>query len=321
MPYPGTMATLLAAARIAAASSALALRTVRASSAPFAASLHLPKRAEHHVGERAVHGLAHDHRENEAGGAVERARDDQHFAVQHESQQRGGKSGIGIQQRNHRGHVRAADRRHQQNSKQQRDHHHDREEHRVRRIDHQRDRQQQRRAQHGKADDILPFINDRPLRKNFLQLSGGDHAAGERERADDHFEADFAHAEPRDVRHAHVIFGDSDHGSGKRAEGVAQRGSLRHGGHLHHAEGNADGRADDQRDDDPLVLGEFRIRERGANGQRRGNFSRQHAAPRAGRRAEPLDRQNEENGGDDVRAVDELLRGDRVHDFFGVCRS
>ncbi len=130
---------------------------------------------------------------------------------------------------------------------------------------------------------VLSFINDRPLRQNFLQLSGGDQAAGESERADDHFEADFAHAKPRDMRNAHVIFRDTDHRRGKRAERVAQSGPLRHGGHLHHAEGNANGRADDQRDDDPLVLDEFGIAERGADGQRRGDFSRQHAAPRASR--------------------------------------
>ena len=58
--------------------------------------------------------------------------------------------------------------------------------------------------------------------------------------------ADFAHAERVTWAHADVKFGDADHRGGKRAEGVAQRGPLRHGGHLHHAERNADGRADDR---------------------------------------------------------------------------
>ena len=126
-------------------------------------------------------------------------------------------------------------------------------------LTNQRNRQQQRRAQHRKADDVLPFVYDRPLRQNFLQFSGGDHAPGERQRADDHFEPDFAHAESREVGHAHVVFGDADHRGGKRAEGMAQRGPLRHGRHLDHAERDADGRADDQRDDDPLVLDQFGI--------------------------------------------------------------
>ena len=33
----------------------------------------------------------------------------------------------------------------------------------------------------------------------------------------------------------------------------------------------------------------------------------QNAAARRGRRTQPLDRQNEENDGDDVREIDELL--------------
>ncbi len=46
---------------------------------------------------------------------------------------------------------------------------------------------------------VLPFVNNRTLRQNFLQLAGRDHAAGKGERADNHFEADFGHAESRDV--------------------------------------------------------------------------------------------------------------------------
>ena len=52
----------------------------------------------------------------------------------------------------------------------------------------------------------------------------------------------------------HVIFSDADHRGGERAKSVAERGSLRHGGHVDHAERNSDAGADDQRDDDPLVL-------------------------------------------------------------------
>ena len=40
---------------------------------------------EHDVGEGSVHGLAHDHREDEAGGSVEGAGDHQHFGVEHEA--------------------------------------------------------------------------------------------------------------------------------------------------------------------------------------------------------------------------------------------
>ena len=43
------------------------------------------ERAERHVGQRAVHGLAHDHREDEPGRTYERAGDDEHVVADHES--------------------------------------------------------------------------------------------------------------------------------------------------------------------------------------------------------------------------------------------
>ena len=79
-----------------------------------------------------------------------------------------------------------------------------------------------------------------------------------------------------------------------------------HGGHLHHAEGDADDGADDQGDDDPLVLDDLRVEQRGADGQRHADFAGEDAAARRGGRAQPLERENEENDGDDVGAVDEL---------------
>ena len=64
---------------------------------------------------------------------------------------------------------------------------------------------------------------------------------------------------------------------GQRAKGVAQRGPLRHGRHLHHAEGNADAGAEHQRDDDPFVLDDLRIAQRGADGEGRANLAGQNA--------------------------------------------
>ena len=110
------MTTLLAAARIAAASSAVALRRCVPLFGAGCGGLHLAERAEHDVGERAIHGLAHDHREDEAGRAVERAGDDQHLAIEHEAEQRGREAGVGVQERDDRRHVRAADGRDQQDS-------------------------------------------------------------------------------------------------------------------------------------------------------------------------------------------------------------
>ena len=312
------MTTLLAAARIAAASSGVALRTTRSSFAPAADGLHLAEGSEQHVGERAIHGLAHDHGENEAGRSIERAGHDQHFAIQNKSQQGGGKAGVGVQQRDDRRHVSAADGSDQQHAKNQRHDDHDREQQRVRGIDHQRNRQAERCCENGEADEVLSAIDDRALRQNFLQLSRGDQAAGKGERADDDFERDLAHLKARDRSGAHVIFGNADQGRRKRAESVAHGGSLRHGRHVYQAQRDADSGADDQADDDPLVLDQFRVEERGDDGQRSADLSRQNAPARAGRRTQQLERKNEENDRDNVGEIEILLKRERGHDFFDL---
>ena len=72
--------------------------------------------AEQNVGERPVHGSAHDHGKNEARRAIQSAGDDQQFVIERESHGAGGEAGIRVQQRNHGGHVRAADGHNQQHA-------------------------------------------------------------------------------------------------------------------------------------------------------------------------------------------------------------
>jgi hypothetical protein len=57
-----------------------------------------------------VHRLAHDHRKNHAAGADEAAGDDEHVVLDHESRAARREAGQAVQQRNHDGHVTAADR-------------------------------------------------------------------------------------------------------------------------------------------------------------------------------------------------------------------
>ena len=47
--------------------------------------LHLAESAEEDIREGPVHGFAHDHREAETGGAIERAGNDEDFAIEHEA--------------------------------------------------------------------------------------------------------------------------------------------------------------------------------------------------------------------------------------------
>ena len=121
------MTTLLAADRIAAASSGVALRTLRASSVPPAAAACTWPNAPNStlVNERFIaFDMLTDRMKPRR--AVQRAGNDQQLAVEHESHGRRRKSGIGIQQRDHGRHVSAADGHDQHDAENQRDAHHDR---------------------------------------------------------------------------------------------------------------------------------------------------------------------------------------------------
>ena len=162
--------------------------------------LHLAKGSKKHVGERAVHGLRHDHGENEPGRAIQRAGDDQEFRVQDESHGRGGESGIGIQQRDHRGHVGAANGHNHHHSENQGDEDNQRKQSLLPGVEHQKHRQQNGNGQQRQVHEVLPAIGDGPLRQDFLQLARGHQAARESERAQDDFEAKHRHLEAAECR-------------------------------------------------------------------------------------------------------------------------
>ena len=108
---------------------------------------------------------------------------------EHEAHERGGKAGVGVQERDDGGHVGAADGSDQQHAEDQRTRRSWRERDRA-----GRDARPARRpaaiaaASTDEVDEVLSFIDDGALRQDFLQLAGGHQAAGEGERADDYFE-------------------------------------------------------------------------------------------------------------------------------------
>ena len=98
---------------------------------------------------------------------------------------------------------------------------------------------------------------------------------------------------------------------------MAQGGPLGHGGHVNQAEWDAHDGPTTKATDDPFVVDDLVVAERGDHRQRRPDFARQDAMPRAGRRTQPAERQDEQGHGDNVGKIDELLRSERVHGFFG----
>ena len=119
---------------------------------------HLTEGPEQHVGERAVHRLAHDDGEDETARSVEGARRDQELVVEHEAHGDGGESRVRVQDRDHCRHVGPADRDDEQNAEEQRQHD-DRPEERRRppsgRMERQRDREGQSDAKQREVAQVL----------------------------------------------------------------------------------------------------------------------------------------------------------------------
>ncbi len=122
------------------------------------------------------------------------------FEFEHESHGRGRKAGVGIQQRDHGRHVGAADRNDQQHAEDQRHANDDRKEHFRFGMQHQVNGAADGHDEQEKVDEVLPFIGDRPLRQNLLQLSRGHQAAGKSQASEDDFHRQHRHHELGNVR-------------------------------------------------------------------------------------------------------------------------
>ena len=105
------------------------LRTVPLASdaGPAGLRLELAERAEQHVHGGAVHGPAHEQRQQKAGGAVERAGDDLDLVHEHEAHGGVGEAGVGVEQGDDHRHVRRPDGDDQQDAEQQGQHDHEEE--------------------------------------------------------------------------------------------------------------------------------------------------------------------------------------------------
>ncbi len=101
---------------------------------------------------------------------------------------------------------------------------------------------------------------------------------------------------------------------------MAERGSLRNGGHRDVAERNADDGADDEADGDEFVVDDACVEERAADGEHHAGFAGEKAAARGDGRAEPLERKNEESGGDEVGALDQRVGGEEGSHFAATRR-
>ncbi len=175
------------------------------------------------------------------------------------------------------------------------------------------DADDERRDQQPDVQDVLPAVGDRPLRQDFLQLAERHQRPREGQEAEQHLERDDAHAELVDgpgvdaaLAHREQVLARADEADGEAAEAVRQRRPLRHRGHRHEQrQRQPRDRADHQADDDPLVVLHLRLDDRADDGQGHADLAGDDALPRGRRRAQPLERHDEEPRRDQVARLRE----------------
>src|SRR5690606_36695862 len=91
------------------------------------------------------------------------------------------------------------------------------------------------------------------------------------------------------------------------AEGVRERGPLRHRGERDARERDAERGPDRERDDDPEVAGDLGVQQRPEHRRAHADHARQHAAARRLGPVQPAQRKDEERGREDVRDLRDLV--------------
>ncbi len=167
-----------------AASSAEPILTGFCSAPAAGPAVSPPKPPEDHRHERAVHALAHDVGEDRAGGADQRAGDDQCDVAQREADARRRPARVGVEHRDDDRHVGAADRHDDEHAESQRRRGDGPEQQRrAARLAEPVDQQHQQHRQR-QIDEMARRENDRLARHAPRQLGEGDHRAGEGDGTD-----------------------------------------------------------------------------------------------------------------------------------------
>src|ERR1700694_3723728 len=158
-----------------------------------------------------------------------------------------------------------------------------------------------------KVDEVLAFVSQRPLRQNFLQLAGSHQAPGYGQAAENDLEGQDRHHEAGDIGGAQVKLGRADQRHAERAISMTERGSLWYRRHLHPPKRHADDGAEHKRDGDKPVVDDAVVQQRAADRQQHADFARPDAMAGRGRRAHPLQREDEQYARDEIQKLNNDL--------------
>jgi hypothetical protein len=271
------------------------------------AGLHRPERAEEDVAERPVHGAAHQHRQQRARGADERARHDQDVVVEEEAGCGGRKPRERVQERDHHRHVGATDREHEEDAEHERGGDQPHGEGVSLRASDDRAAEDECGQQHRSVHELLPWIDDRPAAQKLLELRERDQRARERDAADQRREEDrnrFLALETAYLRREVVELRQRDQRDRAAADTVEQRHHLRHRSHLHRAGADdADDGPDRHCDRHPELVLEPLVSQRDRHRERHPGGAEPVAQPGAFRRGEEAQREDEGHDRHQVQQV------------------
>ena len=182
------------------------------------------------------------------------------------------------------------------------------------RMQHQVNRTADGDAEQQEVDEILSFISDRPLGQDFLQLSRRHQTAGKSQPSENHFHGEHRHSELRTVLGSQIKLRRAHQSDAECAESVAERGPLRDGGHLHHAERDADAASEHEPDGNPFIVDDAVVQQSAGDGQHHADFARQDPVAGGGGRTHPLQRQDKQGAGNQIDRFDDVLAsGELVH--------
>ncbi len=272
---------------------------------------------EQHVGQRAVHGLGHELREQRACGPHNGAGNDHRGVVEHEAFEGHGETGERVVQRDDHGHVGAADGQRHGDAEQQCQREDQRDMQRIRAMMQNHDDADRERAQEQQAVDELLAAEAHRLVQHALQLRPGDQTTAERDGADDAADHGQRHdnravidrcARRVGIRRAIQLHRGDGRGRAA-AHAVVQRDHLRHVGHRDLlAAPPRDDRSHHDGGDDQLVVGHPRVEERDQRGHEHAGAGPDDAAARRHRRAHALEAEDEQAGREEIADVDQQPR-------------
>src|SRR6266446_301094 len=171
----------------------------------------------------------------------------------------------------------------------------------------QRYRDRESAGEQHKIDEVLAFVSQRPLRQNFLQFASSHQAPGYGQPAENDLEGQHRHHEAGDIGGAQVKLGRPYQRHAECAKSVTERGSLWNRSHRHLPQRHADDGTEHKRNEDQPVVDNPVVQQRAADGQQHANFACPDAVARRGRRAHPLQREDEEHARDEIQELDDDL--------------